>query len=184
MSVCGWWEGGRSYFRKLMESSCCGPVHLQVLGGEVGHEGRHSSSLPEESSVALQLAAVADGLGQLGAQLVVAGVGQLGQLVDHAVVRDDGQVLLVPGDVGDSKADSSQDLLVPGLQEVADQLQPSHKGADHVSRVLSISDAGREGPGSGSLAGTTQIVMKASNKDRGFHYSSLLCKHYMKSLQQ
>ena len=46
-------------------------MHLQVRGGEVGDERRHGPRLPEQRAVRLQLAAVADRLRQLRAQLVV-----------------------------------------------------------------------------------------------------------------
>ena len=55
-------------------------------------------------------AAVANGLGQLCPEEVVLGVGQFGELLDDAVVGDDGEVLLVPRDVGDGEADGGQNL--------------------------------------------------------------------------
>ena len=48
--------------------------------GEVGDERRYRSCLAEQRSVALELAAVADSFGQLGAQQVVLGDGKPGQL--------------------------------------------------------------------------------------------------------
>ena len=112
-----------------MESCCCRPVDLEVAGGQVVDEGRHGSSLAEQGPVGLQLTTVADGLtkksvkvfkmtvflsylGQLCPKLVIPCLRQLGQLVDYAVVGDHGEVLLVPRDVGDSKADGREYLLV------------------------------------------------------------------------
>ena len=91
-------------------SSCS--VDLQISGGEVADQRSHGTRLPEQGPVGLELATVTDGLRQLGPQLVVPRVGELGQLVDHPVVRDHGQVLLVPRDVGDGKADGREYLLV------------------------------------------------------------------------
>ena len=51
-------------------------------------------------------------LGQLCPKLVISCLRQLGQLVDHTVISDHGEVLLVPRDVGDSKADGREYLLV------------------------------------------------------------------------
>ena len=63
-----------------MQGGGGGSVHLQVRGGEVGDQRRHGPRLPEQRAVRLQLAAVADRLRQLRAQLVVTRVRQLGQL--------------------------------------------------------------------------------------------------------
>ena len=43
------------------------------------------------------------------------------------------------------------DLLIPGLEQVADQLQPAHEAAHHVARVLGVANAGGERPGGRSL---------------------------------
>ena len=91
-------------------------------------------------------AAVSDGLGQLGPEEVVLGVGQPGELLDDAVVGDDGEVLLVPGDVGDGEADGGQHLHVARLQQAADQLEAAHEAPHHVARVGRVLDAGAEGP--------------------------------------
>ena len=51
-------------------------------------------------------------LRQLCPQLVVPCLRELGQLVDDAVVCDHGEILLVPRDVSDGKADGCEDLLI------------------------------------------------------------------------
>ena len=91
-------------------------------------------------------AAVPDGLGQLRPQEVVLRVGQFGELLDDAVIGDDGEVLLVPGDVGDGEADGGQHLHVTRLEEAADELETSDEAPHHVARVGRVLDAGAEGP--------------------------------------
>ena len=73
-------EADASHLGQLVQGGRGGSVHLQVRGGEVGHQRRHGPRLPEQRAVRLQLAAVADRLRQLRAQLVVTRVRQLGQL--------------------------------------------------------------------------------------------------------
>ena len=51
-------------------------------------------------------------LGQLCPKLVIPCLRELGQLVDHAVVGDHGEVLLVPRDVGDGEANGCEYLLI------------------------------------------------------------------------
>ena len=70
-----------------------------------------TDSLPYAFVPTRPFAAVAYGLGQLGPEEVVLGVGQFGELLDDAVVGDDGEVLLVPRDVGDCETDGCQNLL-------------------------------------------------------------------------
>ena len=72
-------------------------------------------------------------------------------LVDDAVVGDDGEVLLVARDVGDGEADGGEDLLVAGLEQVADELEAAHEAAHHVAGVLGVADTRRQRPGSCSL---------------------------------
>ena len=60
-----------THLGQLVQGGRGGSVHLQVRGGEVGDERRHGPRLPEQRAVRLQLAAVADRLRQLRAQLVV-----------------------------------------------------------------------------------------------------------------
>ena len=58
----------------------CHTKPLFLPPGEIGDERRHRSGLAEQRPVALELAAVADSFGQLGAQQVVLGDGKPGQL--------------------------------------------------------------------------------------------------------
>lgn len=72
--------------------------------------------------------------------------------MDDAVVGDDGEVLLVARDVGDGEADGGEDLLVAGLEQVADELEAAHEAAHHVAGVLGVADTRRQRPGGRSLA--------------------------------
>lgn len=63
-------------------------------------------------------------------------VGQTGQQWHDPVIREDGQVLLVFGYLGDGGADARQHLCVCRLEQSHDQLQPSHQGAHHFPGVL------------------------------------------------
>lgn len=63
-------------------------------------------------------------------------VGQTGQQWHDPVIREDGQVLLVFGYLGDGGADARQHLGVCRLEQSHDQLQPSHQGAHHFPGVL------------------------------------------------
>ncbi len=62
------------------------------------------------------VAAIANGQRQLCPEEVVVGVCQPGKLLYDPVVGDNGQVLLVIGDVGDGVADGGQDLGVARLE--------------------------------------------------------------------
>ena len=126
-----------------MKSSRCRPVDLEVAGGQVVDQGRHGASLAEQGPVGLELTAVADGLtsdnanqglkivfisylGQLCPQLVIPCLGELGQLVDHAVVGDHGEVLLVPRDVGYGEADGREDLLIDNISHIPFEHNSKH----------------------------------------------------------
>ena len=116
-----------------MKSCRCRSVDLEVAGGQVVDQGRHGASLAEQGPVGLELTAVADGLtsenanlkivfisylGQLCPRLVIPCLRELGQLVDHAVVGDHGEVLLVPRDVSDGEADGREDLFIDNISHI------------------------------------------------------------------
>ena len=62
--------------------------------------------------------------------------GERRQFRHDAVVGDDGEILLVTGDVGDRRADAGQHLAVVRLQQANDQLETAHEASNHFARIL------------------------------------------------
>ena len=83
-------------FAELKKCQRCRLMDSDVRGGQVGDQGGDCTVLAKSCPVAAPIAAVADGQGQLGAQHIVGSDSQLGELLGDAVVRNDGQVFLVP----------------------------------------------------------------------------------------
>ena len=100
--------------------------------------------------------------------------------MDDAVVCDDGEVLLVARDVGDGEADCGKDLLVAGLQQVADELEAAHEAAHHVAGVLGVADTRRQRPGGCSLASKFLLLsLFLRLRDKKHSMKSIYCHtHY------
>ena len=93
--------------------------------------------------------------------------------MDDAVVGDDGEVLLVARDVGDGEADGGEDLLVAGLEQVADELEAAHEAAHHVAGVLGVADTRRQRPGSCSLVSKLKFSLFLRSRHRNLSMESI-----------